>query len=118
MNLHVNLIFFQLNKTVNQIATYQKPYNVRSENKYTKRSSDTLLRLVYLFSERTLCMRYVLYDVGISAVVCIIFFRLPEKANPLYSKLLTYIPKYVIIDSYGIYIIKSGVCLFVDTIMS
>ena len=28
--------------------------NVRSENKYTKRSSNTLLRLVYLFSERTL----------------------------------------------------------------
>jgi hypothetical protein len=66
MNLHVNLIFFQLNKTVNQIATYQKAY-----------------------------MRYVLYDIGIWAV-CIIF-RLPEKANPIYSKLLTYI----LSDSYG-----------------
>ena len=33
------------------------PYNddnVGYENKYTKRSSDTLLCLVYLFSERTL----------------------------------------------------------------
>ena len=30
--------------------------NVCSENKYTKRSSNTLLRLVYLFSEWTLIM--------------------------------------------------------------
>ena len=29
-------------------------FNVCSENKYTKRSSNTLLCLVYLFSERTL----------------------------------------------------------------
>ena len=29
-------------------------YNVRSEKKYTKRSSNTLLRLVYFFSEQTL----------------------------------------------------------------
>ena len=78
MNLHVNLIFFQLNKTVNQIATYQKAY-----------------------------MRYVSYDIGIWAV-CIIF-RLPEKENPLYSKPLTYIPKYVSIETVQDFLIKLGI---------
>ena len=29
--------------------------NVRFKNKYTKRSSNTLLHLVYLFSKQTLC---------------------------------------------------------------
>ena len=55
MNLHVNLIFFQLNKTVNQIVTYQ-----------------------------TLYMRYVLYDVGISAVLYALSFFDCQKKQILF----------------------------------
>ena len=55
MNLHVNLIFFQLNKTVNQIVTYQTPY-----------------------------MRYVLYDVGISAVLYALSFFDCQKKQILF----------------------------------
>ena len=38
----------------NMYIVIASPFNVCSENKYTKLSSNTLMRLVYLFSERTL----------------------------------------------------------------
>ena len=40
------------------MTNMEQPPNVHSENKYTKHSSVLLLRLVYLFSERTLEQRY------------------------------------------------------------
>jgi hypothetical protein len=46
--LHHNLIIQEKEKI------WMDEANVRSKNKYTKRSSNTLLRLVYFFLERTL----------------------------------------------------------------
>jgi hypothetical protein len=74
MNLHVNLIFFQLNKTVNQIVTYQTPY-----------------------------MRYVLYDIGISAVLYALSFFDCQKKQILFiqSCLLT-------LWQYGLWSFQTG----------
>ena len=38
-------------------------HNVRSEKKYTKRSSNTLLRLVYFFSEQTLYYKFTINQI-------------------------------------------------------